>query len=113
MSKHMQLTVSVCPYYQKGIEETYRNLSRHLKYLDPELVNRNPSLYELTGQLDQLLYRFEGTPLREILLPHREKLIKLRRSVEESLANRDLSSADRSLYEIEDVFDDIESELAQ
>ena len=111
MSKHMQLTVTVRPYYQAGLAGTYPKLARHLGYLAPDLVKGNPSLYELAGQLDQLLYRFEGTKLREVLLRHREGLLKNHKSIQESIADWNLAQADRLLYGIEDAFDEIESEL--
>ena len=111
MSKYMQLTVTVSPYYQNDFEETYPNLARHLKYLEPDLVERNPSLYEIAGQLDHLLYQFDGTPLRDVLLRHRENLRNLHKSVEENIADWNLAQADRLLYKLEDEFDKIESEL--
>jgi hypothetical protein len=111
MSKHMQLTVSIRPYYQKDLTETYRKLAHHLGYLDADLTSSNPSLYALVGQLDQLLHRFEGTPLRGVLLRHREKLVKLYKDVEDNIANWNLAQADRLLYQMEDIFDQIESEL--
>ncbi len=111
MSKHMQLTVTVRPYYQTGIEETYPKLARHLGHLAPDMVKENRSLYELVGQLDQLLYRFEGTPLREVLLRHREELQATHKSIQENIADWNLAQADRLLYGLEDAFDEIESEL--
>lgn len=107
----MQITVTVRPYYQVELEETYPKLARHLGYLDADLVKRNPSLYELVTKLDKLLYTFDGTPLREVLLRHREKLLSLHKSIEENIADWHLAQADRLLYAIEDIFDEIESEL--
>jgi hypothetical protein len=111
MSKYMQLTVAVRSHYPKGLEGSYRKLARHLSYLDAALAERSPSLYELAGQLDQLLYRFEGTPLREVLMRHGDRLRKLHASIEEHIADWKLAAADRLLYELEDTFDAIESEL--
>jgi hypothetical protein len=37
-------------------------MARHLRRLAPDLVERNPSLYAIAGQLDKLLYTFDGTP---------------------------------------------------
>ena len=111
MSKYMQLKVTVRPYYQKELQGTYPKLARDLGYLDSSLANRNPSLYELVGQLDQLLYRHDGTPLREVLLRHRENLQNLHKSIEENIADWNLAQADQLLYKIEDEFDKIESEL--
>ena len=111
MSKYMQLTVTVRPYYQRDLERTYPKLERHLRHLDPDFANRNPSLYEFLGQLDRLLLRFEGTRFREVLLRHREKLRTLYESTRQNIADWKLAQADRLLYDIEDLFDEIESEL--
>ena len=111
MSKYMQLTVIVRPYYEKNLEQTYPKLARNLKNLDSALVERNPSIYELVGQLDKLLHAFEGTKFREVVFPQREKLLNLHKSIEEKIADWNLAQADRLLYNLEDAFDKIESEL--
>jgi len=111
MSKYMQLTVTVRPYYEKNLEQTYPKLARNLKNLNANLVEQNPSLYEIVGQLDKLLHAFEGTKFREVFSPQREKLLNLHKSIEENIADWNLAQADRLLYKIEDVFEKIESEL--
>ena len=111
MSKYMHLTVTVVPYYPRDLEETYPKMARYLKSLDSDLVERNPSLYEIVGQLDKLLHAFEGTKFREVLFRQREKLLNLHKSIEEKIADWNLAQADRLLYKIEDAFDKIESEL--
>jgi hypothetical protein len=65
MSKYMHLKISVLPYYQNDLKDNYPNLARRLKRLASDLVERNPSLYEIAGQLDKLLYTFGAglTPL--------------------------------------------------
>lgn len=112
MSKHMQLAVVVHPYYETDLEKTYPGLARSLGRLDPGLVARNPSLYELAGQLDLLLYRFDGTRVRQALLRHGDTLRGLYKKIQEHIADRDLTRADTLLYSMEDVFDQIESELS-
>ena len=111
MSKYMHLTVTVLPYYSKDLEETYPKLARRLKSLAADLVERNPSLYAIAGQLDKLLYTFDGTPLREVLLRHRGNLQTLHKNTEALIADWNLKEADRLLYKIEDAFDKIEAEL--
>ena len=111
MSKYMHLTITVLPYYPKDLEETYPKLAFHLKSLDADLVERNPSLYGIAGQLVKLLYAFNGTPLREVFLRHGENLRTLYKSIEGNIADWNLAEADRLLYKIEDTFDKIESEL--
>ena len=107
----MQLTVTVNPYYQKNLVDNFPDLARSLKAVDRELVEKNPSLYELAGQIDKLLYKFDGTPVREVLLRHKENLRNLHKNIEENIANWNLAQVDRLLYEMEDEFDKIELEL--
>jgi len=111
MSRNMQLTVIVRPYYEKDLEGTYPRLASYLSHLDPRPANQNPSLYELVGQLDQLLYRFDGTPLMEALLQHKDRLNNTDRLIQGNIADRHLAQADKLLYTIEDIFDEIESQL--
>ncbi len=111
MSKHMQLTVTVKPYYQRDLEGTYPRFERHLRHLDPELAKRSPSLHELAGQLDQVLSRVEDTRLKQVFTRHRDKLRELNKKITEFIADWKLAEADRLLYGIEDVFDEMEAEL--
>jgi len=111
MSTYMQLKVTVSPYYQNDFRDAFPNLAQQLGYLKPDLVGRNPSLYELAGQWDKLLYTFDGTPLREVLLRRRDKIQKLHKSIEQEIADWRLAQADKQLYALEDIFGDIEAEL--
>ncbi|MBM4285980.1 MAG: hypothetical protein FJ128_12155 [Deltaproteobacteria bacterium] len=111
MSKYMQLRITIVPYYEKDFKNTYPKLARQLRYGKSDLAEPNPSLYDLVGQLDKLLYTFDGTPLRDALFPHREVLLNLHKKIEENIAHRNLAQVDQLLYKLEDVFDNIESEL--
>jgi hypothetical protein len=112
MSKHMQLTVRIRPYYKKGLRGVYSEIARRLSYLDEGWVEEGPSLVEIVGRLDKLLYELEGDPpFREILLQHRSKLHKLYEDIEEQIADWHLAKADKLLYEMEDIFDKVEAEL--
>lgn len=112
MSRCMQLTVIVKPFYQPDFQAAFPNLARQLSYLNPALAAGNPSLYELAGRLDHLLYEFDGTPVREVLLPYRAKILALHKEIEDHIAGRRLSQADTLLYQLEDIFDDVERQLA-
>lgn len=107
----MQLKITVTPHYQNRLEDTYPNLARRLRTLEPDLMERSPSLYAIAGQLDKLLHTFDGTPLRDVLLRHRENLKNLHKSIEENIAGWNLVQADHLLYKIEDEYDKIEYEL--
>lgn len=111
MSKYMQLTVAVKPYYQRDLEGAYPRLERHLRHLDPDLAKRNPSLHELAGQFDQVLARFGDTQLKQVFSRHRDKLRELHRRTGELIADWKLAEADRLLYAIEDLFEEMEAEL--
>ena len=112
MSKIMQLTVRVRPYYKKSLTADFPAIGRNLSYLKQAWIDEGPSLFDIVGRLDQLLYDLEGNPpFREILLKHQDKLRKLHNEVEENIADWKLAKADQALYQIEDLFDQIEWEL--
>ena len=112
MSKYMQIAVAIKPFYQQEFQDTYPQLARQLGYLDPGLVERNPTLYELAGRLDELLLKYDGTPLREVLLKQRDKLRPLYKNIEKDIADWNLAQADKLLYQLEDIFAEIEGQLA-
>jgi hypothetical protein len=80
MSKFTHLKVTVSPYYQNDLQDTYPNLAHRLKTLALDLVARNSSLYEIARQLDKLRYTFDGTLLRKVILRQRGDLRKLYKS---------------------------------
>ena len=107
----MQITVEIRPFYNNDFEGTFPNLARALETAGSGFGGKQPSLYELAGQTDRLLYQSDGTSLRELLMRHKDDLKKLYRSIEKSIADRNLSAADKLLYQIEDIFEKIESGL--
>jgi hypothetical protein len=112
MSKHMQLTVRILPYYKKGLKEVYPRIAKRLSYLDDGWVEEGPSLFDIVGRLDKLLYQLEGDPpFRKILLDHRGKLHELYEDTQAQIADWHLAQADKHLYTMEDIFDEIEREL--
>lgn len=112
MSKHMQLNVSIRPYYKAGLKEAYPLFAQNLNYIKKPLFAENPSLFDIIKKYDQLLYASEGNaPFREILLKFKDKFGQLHEEVEKHIANWNLAQADQLLYKIEDIFEDIEWEL--
>jgi len=111
MSRVMQLRVEVKACYQPDFQSVYPRLAHHLSTLQPQLAARQPSLWELAGQLDHLLYLFDSTPLRTALLPHRAKILALHKEIEKNIADRQLAAADALLYRLEDIFDEVERDL--
>jgi hypothetical protein len=112
MSKHMQLTISVRSYYKEGLKGNYPKIAQGLSYVHEPWVEEGPSLLDIVGRLDKLLYELEGNPtFRKILLKHKDDLHKLHKEVEEHIADWELAKADKVLYQMEDIFDQIEWEL--
>ena len=112
MSKTMQLTVQVRPYYKKGLKADYPKIAQGLSYIHEAWIEEGPSLFDIIGRLDKLLYELEGNPpFRKILLKHKDNLGKLHKEVEAYIADWNLAEADKGLYQIEDIFAQIEWEL--
>ena len=112
MSKYMQLTVRVRTYHKKGLEADYPKIAKALSFLDEKWTGEDLSLFDIAGRMDRLLYDAEGNPaFREILLKHKDNLRKLNKKAEAHIADWNLADADKVLYQIEDVFDQIEWEL--
>ena len=112
MSKHMQLTIRVQPYYKNGLKGNYPKIAQGLSYVHEAWVEEEPSVLDIVGRLDKLLYELEGNPpFRKILLKHKDNLLKLHKEVEVHIADWELAKADKVLYQMEDIFDQIEWEL--
>ncbi|WP_242637547.1 hypothetical protein [Desulfobacter hydrogenophilus] len=113
MSKYMQLTVDVRPFYEKGLKATYPKLARSLIHAKAIKDYDDPALYDLVAKWDKLLYALDGDPqVKDILFKQKEKLKALYSEIESLIADRKLSEADNALYKIEDIFEDIEYDLA-
>jgi hypothetical protein len=112
MSKFMQLTVDVRPYYQEKMKTVFPKLTANLGYAKALREDEDPSLYDLVGKLDKLLYALDGNPAcKEILLKHKDQLKKLHEEIEGYIADWHLAQADKALYKLEDIFGEIEWEL--
>ena len=108
----MQLTVHVRSYHKKGLGEDYPKFAKALRFLNEKWTGQDLSLFDIAGRVDRLLYDLEGNPpVREILLKHKDNLRKLHKGAEAHIADWNLAEADKTLYQIEDIFDQIEWEL--
>ena len=113
MSKYMQLTVDVRPFYTKGLKAAYPKLAAALIHAKAIKEYDDPALYDLVAKLDKLLYALDGNPkVKDILLKQKDRIKALYSEIEGYIADRKLSEADNALYKIEDAFEDIEYDLA-
>lgn len=114
MSKYMQLTVKVRPYYKENLKAVYPKISAHLSHVDESLVEKDPSIFDLVGKLDKLLYALDGNPaFKGILLKHKDDLFNLYEDIQSAIADWELARADQALYKLEDIFDEIEWEVGK
>ena len=113
MSKYMQLTVDVRAFYTRGFKAAYPKLSRALIHTKAVGEYDDPALYDLVAQFDKLLYALDAKPdVKQILMNQKEVLKKLYAEIEDYIADRKLAQADKALYKIEDIFEQIEYDLA-
>nr|WP_319392111.1 hypothetical protein [uncultured Desulfobacter sp.] len=113
MSKYMQLTVDVRPFYAKGFKAAYPKLAGALMHAKSINEYDDPAIYDLVAKWDKLLYDLDGNPnVKQILLKYKDNLKSLYTEIEGYIAERKLSEADNILYKLEDVFEDIEYDLA-
>lgn len=113
MSKYMQLTVDVRPFYTKGFKAAYPKLAGALIHAKAIKEYDDPALYDLVARLDKLLYDLDGNPkVKEILFKQKAPLKALYSEIESHIADWKLSEADKALYKIEDIFENIEDDLA-
>ena len=114
MSKYMQMKIRILPYYSKSFRHVYPNMAKRLIGFDEAWVEAGPSLFDIVGRLDKLLYHLEGDPpFRQILLDQKKLLHDLYETVEANVADWHLAKVDETLYKMEDIFDDIERELSK
>ena len=110
----MQLTTQIRPYYKKTLEQVHPRIAKRLRLLVPDWAEQDPSLFEISGRLDQLIYRSDADPsFQGILREQKAKLQGLYEKIEEEIADWHLAEADKHLYEMEDVFEEIERELGK
>lgn len=55
MSKYMQLTVNIRPYYKKNLKSVYPKIASNLSRLKTSLVEEDQSIFNIVGELDKLL----------------------------------------------------------
>ena len=110
MSKTMQIDIRILPFYEKPFEKTYPKMARLMRRLSfQRLIEEEVSLYALVDVMAGIT-RDKSVPsdIREVLGPHVEKMQRLKEKASASLLARNLNALDQWLYDIEDVFDDLE-----
>jgi hypothetical protein len=109
----MQLSVRVEPSYEDGFKKVYPGIAKRLHSVGESALTDGPSLLGIVEKWDVLLSKLDGDPaFKKLLLRHKGRLRELYQQVEERIVDWHLSEADRMLYEVEDIFGEIDREAA-
>jgi len=113
MSQYMQIDVRIVPFYEKPFEKNFPEIAALLKSASyGEDLEGDVSLYVLVDSLVSLS-RHPMTPsaIKEKIGPYADRMAPVKRMARESLTARKLNELDQFLYQIEDLFEDLESNL--
>lgn len=113
MGKFMQVDIRVIPIYEKGLAEQFPRISDLLKKMSyTEPVEKEFSLYALVDYMVSVEKNPE-TPddIKRKIKPYVQKMLSSKRIAREQLLSNKLNELDKSLYLIEDQFEDLEGVL--
>ena len=110
MSQFMQIDIRVVPFFEVPFEKRFPHLVdllRRLSYGD--ILKKEISFYDLVDTF-ATIFEHPDTPsgVREQMGPYVEKMEKLKDQAREHLLARRLDDLDKTLYGIEDQFEDLE-----
>lgn len=113
MSKFMQIDIRVIPFYEKRFEKQFPHIADLLRRMfHKEFVEKEVSFYEMADALEAILDS-PDTPsaLRDTISPYVKRIMGLKAVARELLLARRLNELDQELYQMEDVFEDLEGAL--
>ena len=113
MSKYMQIDIRIIPFYEKRFEKGFPHISdllRRMSYKD--LVEKEISFYEMADAVESIAESPE-TPsdIRDRIAPYTKEIVKLKETAREYLLSRRLNELDKTLYRLEDAFEELEVAL--
>ena len=113
MSKYMQIDIRIIPFYEKRFEKRFPNIAEMLRQVSyKEVVEKETSFYEMADSLEAIADS-PDTPsgIRDKIGPYAEKIMGLKQIAREHLLSRRLNELDKVLYQMEDMFEDLEQAL--
>jgi len=113
MSKFMQVDIRVIPIYEKSMAEQFPRITDLLKKMSyTEPVQKEVPLYALVDYMVSVENNPE-TPddIKRKIKPYVQKMLSSKRIAREQLLSKKLNELDKSLYLIEDQFEDLEGVL--
>jgi hypothetical protein len=109
----MQIDVRIVPFYEKPFDKEFPGITALLKSASyGEAFEGEVSLYVLVDSLVSLSrHPMTSSAVKEKIRPHVDKMVPVKRMARESLTSRKLNELDQFLYQIEDLFEDLENNL--
>lgn len=109
----MQIDVRILPFYEKSFEKKFPRITGLLKSASyGKALEEEVSLYLLLDSLVSLSRDpMSSSTVKERILPYADKMQRVKRMARECLTSRKLNELDGFLYQIEDLFEDLESNL--
>lgn len=113
MSQYMQIDVRIVPFYEKPFEKKFPRIAALLRSASyAEAFEEEVSLYVLVDSLVSLSrHPMTSSAVKEKIRPYADRMVPVKRMARESLTSRKLNELDQFLYQIEDLFEDLESKL--
>ncbi|VBB47867.1 conserved hypothetical protein [uncultured Desulfatiglans sp.] len=113
MSRFMQIEIRIKQVYEAGFASDFPRIADFLRLAGyGEVLEAEPSFYALVDRLEMLArdphVPEQMKPALKRLLP---VMLDLRNKARETLLQRELDALDRLLYQLEDAFEDLESQL--
>jgi hypothetical protein len=109
----MQIDIRILPFFEKPFEKEFPKITGLLKGASYEkALEEEASLYVLLDSLVSLSRdpMFSST-VKERMLPYVDRMQRVKRVARECLISRKLNELDGFLYQIEDLFGDLENNL--
>ena len=113
MSQFMQIDIRVIPFFEIPFEKRFPHLVEMFRRLSyGKSLKKEPSFYDLIDIM-VTLSEHPDTPseLKDLMSPYVAELQKLKEEAREHLLARHLDDLDKTLYRIEDQFEDLEGAL--
>jgi hypothetical protein len=108
----MQIDVRILPFYEKPFEKKFPRITGLLKSASYGKTPEEVSLYVLLDSLVSLSRDpMCSSTAKDRILPITDKMQRVKRMARECLISRKLNELDKFLYQIEDLFEDLESNL--
>ncbi len=113
MSKYMQIDIKILPFYKGSFSRCFPELFEFFREIGyASYVKEDKSLYEMVDILESIV-KNETVPenYRSKVEPFYQKAKKIKKEAREMLLSRKLDELDKLLYELEDIFEDLNREI--